>query len=462
MNTISQTSRQLRTLQLLLGGMGLAVITHLYGALPSNSFVCNRHLSDKQRRVASASLRDSSGASGLAVRKPISGSRQQHTSAPFGTSAIFKSLLQPVVPFACAIALALSSPLQGNMPMTSAAYAEEMLGVEEQQSVGIFERSTPGVVFITNSMDMLELDAATRTLEIERVPAGSGSGWVYDSDGHIVTNYHVIQGAKSLMVKFIEGTEVKATVVGADPASDVAVLQVDLPSKSKPLLKPLARGSSSPLRVGQDVYAIGNPFGLDHTLTKGIVSGVGRTFNSVGGRPIQGAIQTDASINPGNSGGPLLNSRGQVVGMNTVILSPSGASAGVGFAIPSDTIQARVGNILKYGYVKRPSLGLYLGADGMAKRLAGVDGTIVAGYQKKSAGGKAGVRAGDIIVQINDRKINRLNDVFAELDEYQPGESVQIKLLRPEVQSDEVQTAGGTFEAFSLSVKLGEAPAETL
>merc|ERR1719382_67274 len=198
-------------------------------------------------------------------------------------------------------------------------------------------------------------------------------------------------------MRVLEGTELPARIVGADPGTDVAVLQVDPPKSSKKTktakpLKVLRLGDSSGMRVGQEVYAIGNPFGLDHTLTKGIVSGVGRTIMSVGGRPIQGAIQTDASINPGNSGGPLLNSRGQVIGMNTVIFSPSGASAGVGFAIPSDTVAARVGSILRYGYVKRASMGVYLGQDGLAKSLVGKDGGIIVGLQDGSAAGTAGMR----------------------------------------------------------------------
>jgi S1-C subfamily serine protease len=222
-------------------------------------------------------------------------------------------------------------------------------------------------------------------------------------------------------------------VVGADPGTDVAVLQVDLSKRRKksPPLKVLTKGTSSNLRVGQQVYAIGNPFGLDHTLTTGIVSGVGRTLMSVGGRPIQGTIQTDASINPGNSGGPLLNSRGHVIGMNTAIYSPSGASAGVGFAIPSDTVQARVESILKYGYVKRAGLGLYLGQDGLAKRLTGRDGAIIAGASRSGAGRLAGIGPGDVILTIEGRRVKRINDIFAELDKYNPGDTVSVRLLRP-------------------------------
>eukprot|EP00913_Durusdinium_trenchii_P006702 g6299.t1 len=297
---------------------------------------------------------------------------------------------------------------------------------------------------------------------------------VFDNEGHIITNYHVIEKASFVTVKFIEGTEVVAKVIGADEYSDVAVLQVDLPAQRKAMLRPLQR-----------VYAIGNPFGLDHTLTKGIVSGVGRTIQSVGGRPIQGAIQTDASINPGNSGGPLLNSRGQVIGMNTAIFSPSGASAGIGFAIPSDTVSARVNSILKFGYVKRAGLGLYLGQDGLAQRLSGWDltkvagrrrpGGVVAGLQKNSAAGEAGVKPGDILEVIDGRRIKTVNDIYAALDEHQPGDVVkayffsacpapllalkasQVKLLRPD-KPDELglPESDVTFREVPLEITLKE------
>lgn len=324
----------------------------------------------------------------------------------------------------------------------------------------LFQRNTPGVVYITK--EVFKFANAGKMMEIQMVPEGSGTGWVYDLEGHIVTNYHVIENAQAVTVKFIEGTEVLAKVVGADPYSDVAVLQVDLSKTKKEMLRPLSRGSSANLRVGQEVLAIGNPFGLDHTLTKGIVSGVGRTIQSVGGRPIQGAIQTDASINPGNSGGPLLNSRGQVIGMNTAIFSPSGASAGVGFAIPSDTVAARVASILKFGYVKRPSLGLYLGQDGLAQRLSGRPGGLISGLQRSSAAAEAGLKPGDIVLKIDERNISTVNDIFAVLDEHQPGDVIKVRFLRPDrpeslgVPGEEIRFAEGSVE-----VTLKEAEAQT-
>ncbi|CAE7402158.1 DEGP1 [Symbiodinium microadriaticum] len=335
---------------------------------------------------------------------------------------------QRVATFASALVLTAVLTLQGSLPTPLPAQAFEELSSGEVQTVDLFQRNTPGVVYITK--EVFKFANAGKMMEIQMVPEGSGTGWVYDLEGHIVTNYHVIENAQAVTVKFIEGTEVLAKVVGADPYSDVAVLQVDLSKTKKEMLRPLSRGSSANLRVGQEVLAIGNPFGLDHTLTKGIVSGVGRTIQSVGGRPIQGAIQTDASINPGNSGGPLLNSRGQVIGMNTAIFSPSGASAGVGFAIPSDTVAARVASILKPGARRiQPSLGLYLGQDGLAQRLSGRPGGLISGLQRSSAAAEAGLKPGDIVLKIDERNISTVNDIFAVLDEHQPGDVIKAVAL---------------------------------
>lgn len=393
---------------------------------------------------------------GHAQLQPQRSCSQKGQQADLGTQVA--SSLRSFASATMALLLTVSQPALpggGVMPTSLPAFAEEIaLNSEEQQTVNLFQRNTPGVVFVTSEVLTLE---DPRSMEIDLVPSGSGSGWVFDTEGHIITNFHVIRDANALTVKFIDGTEVNAKVIGADPGSDVAVLQVDLPPSKRAILKPLERGSSAPIRVGQEVFAIGNPFGLDHTLTKGIVSGVGRTINSVGGRPIQGAIQTDASINPGNSGGPLLDSRGKVIGMNTAIYSPSGASAGVGFAIPCDTVTARATSILKYGYVKRPSLGLYLGQDGLAQRLSGKNGGVVAGIQRVSAASKAGMRVGDIIAQIDQRPVKRINDIYAELDEHQPGDVVTVKVLRTE-DPEAAPYGQGDYKELTLRVQLLEAP----
>jgi len=330
------------------------------------------------------------------------------------------------------------------------ATAEDFkLKPEEKEQVGLFERNSPGVVYITN--EAFNLVQRGQQLAVDLQPKGTGTGWVFDTEGHIVTNYHVIKDANALQVRFIDGFEVQASVVGADPMSDVAVLQVSRPAKK---LQPLRRGCSGDLKIGQDVFAIGSPFGLDQTLTKGIISGLGRTVPSqADGRPIQGAIQTDASINPGNSGGPLLNTDGNLIGMNTEIVSPSGASAGVGFAIPSDTITARVASILKYGYVKRPSLGLYLSQDGVAKLFGLEGGSVIAGVQKISAAGSAGVQAGDVITKIGDKRVKGANDIYAILDEYQPGDIVTVEVSRNESKDRETLN----FKTLKFEVKLLEA-----
>ncbi|KAH7436182.1 hypothetical protein KP509_05G006800 [Ceratopteris richardii] len=207
---------------------------------------------------------------------------------------------------------------------------------DELATVQLFQENTPSVVYITN----LAARRDVFTLDITEVPQGSGSGFIWDRDGHIVTNYHVIRGASDLRVTLGDQSMYDAKVIGFDRDKDVAVLQIDAP---KSLLRPIPVGSSADLLVGQKVYAIGNPFGLDHTLTTGVISGLRREISSAStGRPIQDVIQTDAAINPGNSGGPLLDSSGNLIGINTAIYSPSGASAGVGFSIPVDTVSSRI------------------------------------------------------------------------------------------------------------------------
>jgi len=308
-----------------------------------------------------------------------------------------------------------------------------VLKSEERVNVDVFEQNSAGVVYIAN--EAFNLETVGDQLKLGLDIKSTGTGWVYDEQGRIVTNFHVIKGASALVVRFIDGTLVPATVIGADAGSDIAVLQLkDLPKLTSMPLQPLLRGCSGTLKAGQEVFAMGFPFSLVYqTLTKGIISGLGRAIPSqADGRLIQGVIQTDAALNPGNSGGPLLNTDGKVIGMNTEILSPTGTSAGVGFAIPIDTISARVSSIIKYGYVKRPSLGIMLGQDGVARKIAGEDGVIVAGVGKASPAAKAGVRVADIVYRIGSAAVKSINDFFAELDEYQPGDTVGVSILRPE------------------------------
>ena len=236
------------------------------------------------------------------------------------------------------------------------------LAEDEKTTIQIYEQASKSVVFITR----LRLQRDYLSLNVQQVPEGTGSGFVWDKAGHIVTNYPVIQGADSAQVTLADHSSWKARTVGAYPDKDLAVLRIDAPADK---LFPIAVGTSQDLKVGQKVFAIGNPFGLDQTLTTGVISALNREIESVTHRPIQGMIQTDAAINPGNSGGPLLDSAGRLIGVNTAISSPSGASAGIGFAIPVDEVNRVVPQLIAHGKVTRPGLGVQVASDQQAKRL---------------------------------------------------------------------------------------------
>jgi len=243
----------------------------------------------------------------------------------------------------------------------------------ELETIQLFEKATKSVVFIDTFAEQRE--AVSMNMD---VPQGTGSGFVWDDRGHIVTNYHVIRNAAAADVTLLVdgGTKLsrKAQLRGVDPDKDIAVLTVDDIPKSA--LRKIAVGTSSNLRVGASVFAVGNPFGLDHTLTQGVISGLGREVRSPTGRPITNVIQTDAAINPGNSGGPLLDSSGRLIGMNTAIYSPSGASSGVGFAIPVDTLSTVVKALVDDGRVRRPVLGItFLG--GQQAKALGIDAGVL-------------------------------------------------------------------------------------
>eukprot|EP00250_Pteridium_aquilinum_P013286 c21252_g2_i2 orf=448-1470(+) len=276
------------------------------------------------------------------------------------------------------------------------------------------------------------------TLDIMEVPQGSGSGFIWDKNGNVVTNYHVIRGASDLRVTLGDQSTYEAKVVGFDRDKDVAVLHIDAPQSK---LRPIPVGSSADLLVGQKVYAIGNPFGLDHTLTTGVISGLRREISSAAtGRPIQDVIQTDAAINPGNSGGPLLDSSGSLIGINTAIYSPSGASAGVGFSIPVDTVNGIVDQLVKYGKVTRPVLGITFAPEQSVEQL-GVSGVLVLDAPPMGPAGKAGVKPttrdsygrlvlGDIITSINGEKVKNGSDLYRILDHCKVGDEVAVEVLR--------------------------------
>ncbi|KAA8530241.1 hypothetical protein F0562_004950 [Nyssa sinensis] len=312
--------------------------------------------------------------------------------------------------------------------------APRKLQSDELATVRLFQDNTPSVVYITN----LAVRQDAFTLDVLEVPQGSGSGFVWDKQGHIVTNYHVIRGASDLRVTLADQTTYDAKVVGFDQDKDVAVLRVEAP---KDKLRPIPVGVSADLLVGQKVYAIGNPFGLDHTLTTGVISGLRREISSAAtGRPIQDVIQTDAAINPGNSGGPLLDSSGNLIGINTAIYSPSGASSGVGFSIPVDTVGGIVDQLVKFGKVTRPILGIKFAPDQSVEQL-GVSGVLVLDAPAEGPAGKAGLLPtkrdvygrlilGDIITSVNGKKVANGSDLYRILDQCKVGDTVMVEVLR--------------------------------
>jgi S1-C subfamily serine protease len=267
----------------------------------------------------------------------------------------------------------------------------------------------------------------------------SGSGFIWDKEGHIVTNFHVIREANEVRVTLTGGNDYPATVVGADADRDVAVLKIDTEGHDQ--LEPVTLGRSADLQVGQRVFAIGNPFGLDHTLTTGVISGIGREISSGNtGRPIQDVIQTDAAINPGNSGGPLLDSRGSLIGVNTAIYSPSGANSGVGFAIPSDAVRSSVDQIINFGRVVRPIIGISFAPDASVEQL-GVSGVLVLDAREGGPAAKAGIRGttrdeygrlvlGDVLLGIDGKRIRSSSDLYRVLDKKSVGETLDVEVLR--------------------------------
>ncbi len=307
------------------------------------------------------------------------------------------------------------------------------LTTAELATIQLFENAAPAVCYITT----INVQRDFFTQDIMEIPSGTGSGFVWSKNGHIVTNYHVIKGADRAQVTLGDRSNWEAKLVGVAPEKDLAVLKIEAP---KDKLIPLPLGTSDDLRVGQSVFAIGNPFGLDQTLTTGIVSALGREIESVSGVPIRDVIQTDAAINPGNSGGPLLNSSGQLIGVNTAIYSPSGASAGIGFSIPVDAVRWVIPELIQYGKIKRPSLGLDLASPQLMERL-GIEGALVITVEKGGAADRAGIKPtyrnrygeiilGDIILGIGNEKVKSSTEIPLILEKHQPGDLVKVKILR--------------------------------
>lgn len=305
------------------------------------------------------------------------------------------------------------------------------LAADERTTIELFRSVSPAVVYITTlSRDIFSLN-------LLEMPQGAGSGFIWNQDGHIITNFHVIQGASGARVTLADHSVWDAQLVGVAPDQDLAVLYISAPKSS---LQPIAVGTSADLLVGQKVFAIGNPFGLDQTLTTGVISALGREITAVTGRTISGVIQTDAAINPGNSGGPLLDSAGRLIGVNTAIYSPSGGSAGIGFAVPVDTVNRVVPQLMRHGQIIRPGLGVSLADDTTARRL-GLKGALIIQVHKGSAAATAGLRGtrrdangrlllGDVIVGIAADAVGSSGDLMNILDKRAVGETVAVDIVR--------------------------------
>ena len=306
------------------------------------------------------------------------------------------------------------------------------LAADEQNTIDIFRANSPSVVHVTS----IALRRGFFSLNAVEIPQGTGSGFVWDNQGRIVTNYHVISDASRVQVTMADNSSWKAVLVGVAPDKDLAVLQIAAPGYQ---LKPIAIGSSKDLLVGQKVFAIGNPFGLDQTITSGIISALDREIKAVTGRVIDGVIQTDAAINPGNSGGPLLDSAGRLIGVNTAIFSPSGAYAGIGFAVAVDIVNSIVPQIIKHGRIIRPGIGATLADERVAKKL-GIEGVLILSVEEGGPAQIGGLQPtteyrgeiilGDIITAVAGRKVRSFDDLITELERYEVGAEVPFTIDR--------------------------------
>lgn len=332
-----------------------------------------------------------------------------------------------------------------SLPMTLLAASETLkidqsrMLEDEKNTISVFNNVVGSVVNVSNIKRVTRGGNFFVWGDEMEVPQGQGSGFVWDTKGHIVTNFHVIQGGDSFLVSFHEDSkQYKAKLVGAEPKKDIAVLKLEEMPKD---LTPVAMGESGKLLVGQKTMALGNPFGLDHTITSGIVSALDRKILGIGNVTINGMIQTDSSINPGNSGGPLLDSSARVIGMNTMIYSQSGASAGVGFAVPADTIKAIVPQLIQYGKIIRPGLGIGILPEGQKRRFGIEDGIVITYVDDKGPAGKAGLKGitrdsygryflGDVITKIDNRKVDSYDDIYHALESYKIGQEVTVEYVR--------------------------------
>jgi S1-C subfamily serine protease len=333
-------------------------------------------------------------------------------------------------------------------PPSAPTAIPQITSTDEENNVAIFKSAFRSVVNITNK----QLRRDLFTLNVFEIPQGTGSGFVWNDEGIIVTNAHVVEGASSILVGLWDQSIYEAALVGIARDKDIAVLRIDA---RRDKLSPMPVGDSDDLEVGRKVLAIGNPFGLDSTLTTGIISALGREINSPTGRTIRGVIQTDAAINPGNSGGPLLDSQGRVIGINTAIIGPGGGSAGIGFAVPVNILKKVVPELIRYGREIRPVLGVSIIDDQIARRF-GVQGVIVQGVQRGSGAAEAGltgmrrtpdgrIALGDVIIGVGGNPVRSTDDFLDALEQFRPGDVVAVETLR-------------SGERHSFKVRLGEPP----
>jgi S1-C subfamily serine protease len=310
------------------------------------------------------------------------------------------------------------------------------LAADEKATIELFEKSRDSVVFITTKAQVQDFWSRN----IFSVPRGTGSGFIWDESGHVVTNYHVIEDASEATIRLSNGKDYSASLVGTSPTHDIAVLKIHVSQKLSP---PLPIGTSHDLKVGQKVYAIGNPFGLDWTLTNGIVSALDRSLTEENNVTVEHLIQTNAAINPGNSGGPLLDSAGRLIGINTAIYSPSGANAGIGFAVPVDTVNRVVPQLILSGKYIRPALGIGID-ENINQRLTGVlgvKGVVILKVPSRSAAAAAGLSGvqvtedgriipGDIITAIEGKPVDSVSKLVARLDDFKVGQSIRLTVNR--------------------------------
>lgn len=357
---------------------------------------------------------------------------------------------------------AAASPSAAEQPQAGAALpvrdlagpaAPRQFDQDERSTIDLFKRSQGSVAFLTTTEQRVDMWSRT----VSQQATGTGSGFVWDRLGHIVTNYHVVQpvaerrGGEVLVT--LGDQNYPGVIAGVAPELDLAVVKIKAPADK---LQPVPVGTSSNLEVGQKVFAIGNPFGLDHTLTTGIVSALGRTITSVSNSPIEGVIQTDAAINPGNSGGPLLDSAGRLIGVNTAIYSPSGANAGIGFAVPVDTVSRVVPQLIEFGSVRRPRIGITLDErlDNLVARRFGVQGAVIATVADNGAAARAGLRGvevtresiiiGDVITEIDGKPVNSQSELAGRLSYIEPGTTVAVKVWRDGKTRDVRLTLGAS------------------